>query len=157
MLVPAGRSAVASVRAILAEVQAIRAELETLASRGTLATVVPELREQLDHLVYRGFLERMDGERLAHYPRYLKGIRGRLGKLAGAWQRDRSLAAEFAPLWQNYLSWRASRDDPGIVEYRWLLEELRVSLFAQELKTPFPVSVKRAEKKWQEIASGLPR
>ena len=92
-------------------------------------------------------------------PRYLKAIQVRLDKLKADPARDARLLAEYQPLWTNYerraiqLA-KAGVDDPQIEQFRWLLEELRVNLFAQELKTPVPVSVKRLQKQWEGIRSG---
>jgi ATP-dependent helicase HrpA len=89
---------------------------------------------------------------LAHYPRYLKAIGLRIDKLRADPVRDQRLFAEFAPLWQRYgrtLAQRRGAEDTRLVEFRWLLEELRVALFAQELRTPMPVSVKRLAKIWE--------
>jgi ATP-dependent helicase HrpA len=118
---------------------------------------VADLREQLDALVFPGFLAAHPGERLAHLPRYLKAMELRLGKLANQFPRDQQAQRELAPL---LTAWRARADrltalsqrDPALDAFRWQLEELRVSLYAQELKTPEPVSVKRLEKRWAEIA-----
>jgi len=71
-------------------------------------------------------------------------------------QRDARLAAEFAPLFAQWQREQARQlksgvRDPQLEQFRWLLEELRVQLFAQELKTPAPVSVKRLSKMWQTI------
>jgi ATP-dependent helicase HrpA len=156
-LIPSGTEAIDRVRAVLLETQSIRAELEARGASAAHGPAIAEMREQLDHLVYRGFLADVDMERLGHYPRYLKALRVRLAKLAQAWQRDRTHAAGFAPLWQNYRSARAVRRTAPLDEFRWFLEELRVSLFAQELKTPFPVSVKRGEKLWQALQAGPSR
>ena len=73
--------------------------------------------------------------------------------------RDTRLMAEMAPLAQNHQRRmievaRAGASDPRLEEFRWLLEELRVSLFAQELRTPYPVSVKRLQKLWRELTRG---
>jgi ATP-dependent helicase HrpA len=78
----------------------------------------------------------------------------RLDKLRADPGRDMRLAAEFAPLrarWQRERARQAKSgtSDPRLEQFRWLLEELRVQLFAQELKTPVPVSVKRLTKMWQ--------
>jgi ATP-dependent helicase HrpA len=76
----------------------------------------------------------------------------RLGKPG----RDAEKLAEIAPLWQGYLE-RGKRHreqhihNPELELYRWMIEELRVSLFAQELKTSIPVSVKRLEKQWEKV------
>ncbi len=117
---------------------------------------VTDMREQLDALVFPGFLVAHPGERLAHLPRYLKALEMRLAKLPNQPARDSAAQREMAPLltaWRNRVERQKAqgRDDPLLTAFRWQLEELRVSLFAQELKTPEPVSVKRLEKRWAEI------
>jgi len=115
------------------------------------------LRTQMDALVFRGFLLAHPPERMLHLPRYLKAMESRLGKLPQHAGRDLGAMNELAPLES---AWRTKhvqlaaegREDPALDDFRWRLEELRVSLFAQELKTPEPVSVKRLQKRWQEIA-----
>ncbi|HCV12431.1 MAG TPA: hypothetical protein DGC76_01790, partial [Candidatus Accumulibacter sp.] len=97
-------------------------------------------------------------ERLQHYPRYLKASARRLDKLkaagaAGA-TRDSRLLAELTPLsvnWQRRAAVLARQGlaDAQLEQFRWLLEELRVQLFAQELRTPVPVSTKRLQKMWE--------
>ena len=108
-----------------------------------------DIREQLAHLVYPGFVVSTPWEWLVEYPRYLKAIALRLDKLAGAMGRDRQCCIEFKPLWQAYLDRQGKQggggEVPELISYRWQLEELRVSLFAQELKTKMPVSVKRLQ------------
>ena len=88
---------------------------------------------------------------IAHFPRYLKAIGLRIDKMKlGAMERDLESAREIRPLWQNYLTLKNPHTTQA-QQYRWAIEELRVSLFAQELRTPYPVSVKRVLKMWQEI------
>jgi len=80
----------------------------------------------------------------------------RLDKLRSDPARDAARMTELRPLEQRYLRRVAERrgaTDLRLDEYRWLLEELRVSFFAQELRTPQPVSVKRLEKAWQQLSS----
>ena len=89
----------------------------------------------------------------AHLPRYLKAVVMRLEKWRSDPLRDAQRLAEIRPLEQRYLRQLAQRQgaaDARLEEFRWLLEELRVSLFAQELRTPQPVSVKRLEKIWAQ-------
>jgi ATP-dependent helicase HrpA len=91
---------------------------------------------------------------LQHLPRYLKAIALRLDKLRADSTRDAARLAELRPLEQRWLRRVAERRGAGdarLDEYRWLLEELRVSLFAQELRTPQPVSVKRLNKAWEQM------
>ena len=103
-------------------------------------------------LIGKRFLADNDYAQLAHFPRYLKAINVRLDKLRADPARDAKLMAEWAAVatpWQRALKDR--RDDPKMTEFRWLLEELRVSLFAQELRTPMPVSAKRLQKVWESM------
>jgi ATP-dependent helicase HrpA len=109
-----------------------------------------DMRQQLARLLAPGWLKRTPWARLQHYPRYLKAIELRLDKLKSDPARDARLMAELAPLLTAWL--RASRPlEAEREQFGWLLEELRVSLFAQQLKTPVPVSAKRLAKLWQSI------
>jgi ATP-dependent helicase HrpA len=115
-----------------------------------------DMQQQLQHLFPRRFLASVPWPRLQHYSRYLKAIALRLDKLRTDPARDQARQAELAPLEQRY--WRLLAQRKGVVdermdEYRWLLEELRVSFFAQELRTPQPVSAKRLEKLWALLSS----
>ncbi|SEK67336.1 ATP-dependent RNA helicase HrpA [Nitrosovibrio tenuis] len=117
-----------------------------------------ELNGQLRHLVYPGFLCETPWERLQHLPRYLKGMALRLDKYPVNPERDIRHGAVIAGLWQQYEQRlekhrKAGLSDPSLAEFRWQIEELRISLFAQELKTPYPVSVKRLEKLWEEVGA----
>lgn len=124
----------------------------------TFPEVVVDIQAQVSRLMPRNFLVAFPYERLSQFPRYLKGAGVRLDKLRNNPDRDRQLMAEWrglAQVWERELlsRQRAGVADPVLEEFRWLLEELRVSLFAQELKTPMPVSVKRLQK----ILDGRPR
>ncbi|MBK6007702.1 ATP-dependent RNA helicase HrpA [Ramlibacter ginsenosidimutans] len=112
--------------------------------------------QQLQRLVPRRFLAATPWARLQHLPRYLKAIVLRLDKLRADPARDAARTAELKPQEQRY--WRLLAERKGVVDermedFRWLLEELRVSFFAQELRTPQPVSLKRLEKLWGQINS----
>jgi len=112
--------------------------------------------QQLQRLVPRNFLAQTPWTALQHLPRYLKAITLRLDKLRADPARDAARLADVRPQEQRY--WRLVAERKGHVddrmqELRWLLEELRVSLFAQELRTPQPVSVKRLEKVWAQLNS----
>jgi ATP-dependent helicase HrpA len=114
-----------------------------------------DIQAQLARLVPRRFLADTPRPQLAHLPRYLKGITMRLDKWRADPARDAARLAELRPLEQRF--WRTLADrkgvsDPRLGEFRWLLEELRVSLFAQELRTPQPVSVKRLENAWSQLS-----
>lgn len=116
-----------------------------------------DLAQQLEYLVYPGFVTATPPEWYAHLPRYLEAMLRRLEKLSRDPGRDRSLLRTLRPLWEQYLARaelhrRKRLDDPALREYRWLLEEFRVSLFAQELRTAVPVSEKRLRQQWQAVA-----
>jgi ATP-dependent helicase HrpA len=116
---------------------------------------VQEVKGQRERLVYPGFLERTPWERLEHIPRYLRGYALRLTKYRAGAERDQRHAPAVQAFWNNYEArLKADRDagrhDAKLEDFRWLIEELRVSLFAQELRTPLPVSAKRLQKFWDE-------
>ena len=117
------------------------------------APAAADIRAQLAWLVPAGFLLVTPWERLKEFPRYLQAIEQRIEKLARDARRDAQLAAEVAPLEVRYRervkAERGARA-PGDDEFRWLLEELRVSLFAQQLKTRVPVSARRLADGWAE-------
>jgi ATP-dependent helicase HrpA len=113
-----------------------------------------DVEAALARLLPKRFLEQTPYERLQHFPRYLKAAGLRLDKLRANPDRDARLTAEIGPLQQLWLREQAKRGgtrDPLLEQFRWLLEELRVQLYAQELKTPVPVSAKRLAKMWQTI------
>jgi ATP-dependent helicase HrpA len=102
----------------------------------------------------RDFICATPFERLTHFPRYLKAAALRIDKLRADPARDERFAREFALLARPFERERAARLrsgvlDPQLEDFRWMLEELRVQLFTQELKTPVPVSVKRLQKIWE--------
>ena len=120
------------------------------------APLSSDIREQLRHLVYPGFLRQTPWTHLEQLPRYLKAIVRRIEKYPGHAERDARQAAAVRELWQKYMARleqhrKAGIVNPRLAEFRWMLEELRVSAFAQELRTPYPVSVKRLGKIWEEI------
>ncbi len=113
-----------------------------------------DVAAQLARLVGKRFLATTPWPALAHLPRYLKGVQLRLEKWRADPARDAQRLAELRPLEQRYLralGERKGQADARLDEFRWLLEELRISLFAQELRTPQPVSVKRLEKAWDQL------
>ncbi|MCK6424772.1 MAG: ATP-dependent RNA helicase HrpA [Burkholderiaceae bacterium] len=117
--------------------------------------VADDVAAQLQRLMPRRFVATTAWAQLAHLPRYLKAIVLRLDKLRADPARDAQRLAELRPLEQRYLRRLAELKGTGdarLAEYRWLLEELRVSLFAQELRTPQPVSVKRLDKVWEQLS-----
>jgi ATP-dependent RNA helicase HrpA len=137
---------------ILSEHAALRKKLQQAAK--AFPAAVRDAEDWLGRLMSKRFVEQTPYERLQHFPRYLKAAGLRLDKLRANPERDARLVAEIAPLQQQWLrehAKRAGARDPQLEQFRWLLEELRVQLFAQELKTPVPVSAKRLAKMWQTI------
>ncbi|WP_313078914.1 ATP-dependent RNA helicase HrpA [Pulveribacter sp.] len=139
--------------AILQEYAAVQRKLkDTKNAREAVADATP----QLQRLMPRSFLATAPWPQLQHYPRYLKAIVSRLDKLRADPARDAVRLKELQPLEQRYtrlLAERKGQQDARMQEYRWMLEELRVSFFAQELRTPYPVSTKRLDKVWAQLAS----
>jgi ATP-dependent helicase HrpA len=137
---------------ILAEYSGLQKKVQQLSK--VFPSSCRDVQDTAARLLSGNFIERTPYERLQHFPRYLKGMGLRLDKLRTDPQRDTRLAAELAPLvaqWQREQAKQAKsgESDSRLEQFRWLLEELRVQLFAQELKTPVPVSVKRLTKMWQ--------
>jgi ATP-dependent helicase HrpA len=117
-----------------------------------LLSPVQEMRDQLSGLICKQFLQSTPPQWLEHLPRYLRALSVRLEKLLNAGlRRDEEVAAQIRPIWRAYIDRRASHAARGIIDLqlqqlRWMIEELRVSLYAQRLKTSLPVSVQRLEK-----------
>ena len=141
---------------ILAEWQSLQKKLPAHKAR---AAAVADIEAQSKRLMSKNFIANTPFERLQHFPRYLKAAQMRLDKLKNDPARDARALAEYQPLWTQYerrareLA-KQNRHDKEIEQFRWLLEELRVSLFAQELRTPVPVSVKRLQKMWEGMKWG---
>ena len=115
---------------------------------------VADIQQQLQRLCPKRFMVDTPWTQLQHLPRYLKAVVLRLDKWRADPARDATRLAELRPMEQKFWRLVAERKgtlDSRLEEFRWLLEELRVSLFAQELRTPQPVSVKRLERAWVQI------
>ena len=140
---------------ILDEAHAVRQELASRPLRA-FDYAVTDMTRQLDALVHRGFIAEVAYGHLQHYPRYLQAMRRRIAKLPETADRDEHHTRELARLWRQLeqrreLDRKAGIADRRLREFRWMLEEQRVSLFAQELRTPYPVSYKRLAKAWAEL------
>jgi ATP-dependent helicase HrpA len=125
-----------------------------LAAARAFPQAVADVEQQLARLFAPRFIVDTPAAHLQHYPRYLKAIAARLDKLKSDPARDAQRMADVAALTAPFVRAHAARRgaaDARLDEFRWLLEELRVSLFAQELRTPMPVSVKRLEKIWASL------
>ena len=113
-----------------------------------------DIAAQLAALLPKNFVAAIPFERLAHLPRYLKAATLRLEKARADAVRDARQMADWQTLAKPFEREQAAMRKSGVIdpfleEFRWLLEELRVALFAQELRTPSPVSVKRLQKMWE--------
>ncbi len=141
-------------RAALAALLEHAAALRKLKDSRAPADVVQDVQAQLARLMPKRFVLQTPWAQIAHLPRYLKAVTLRLDKLRADPARDSARLSELRPLEQRYLRTLADRKgatDSRLDEFRWMLEELRVSLFAQELRTPQPVSAKRLDKVWAQI------
>jgi ATP-dependent helicase HrpA len=140
------------VATIVAEHVALQKKLASM--QKVFPAICADIAAQLGELLQKGFVTATPFERLQHYPRYLKAAALRLDKARADATRDARLAADWAALARPLERERAQQMKSGVAdpfheEFRWLLEELRVALFAQELRTPSPVSVKRLQKMWE--------
>ena len=148
--------------AIARQAQAIATEYQLLQAKqaqmpATVNRLKKDVESQTQLLVYKNCFTQTPWEYLQNMPRYLKALRLRIEKHPANPERDGKNAASVGAIWQKWQDKvhglnQANLDIPqGLQDYRWLIEELRVSLFAQELKTPFPVSIKRLEKTWADL------
>ena len=115
---------------------------------------VADAQQQIQRLMGKRFLQETPWAALQHFPRYLKAIQLRMDKFRADPARDAQRMAEARAQDQKFWRLVAERkgvQDARLQELRWLLEELRVSFFAQELRTPQPVSVKRLDKVWGQV------
>jgi ATP-dependent helicase HrpA len=146
-LVDAVADVVAQVRAVLATAYEVRQRVDAIRDPG-MEPVLADVRRQLAALVHPGFVTETGWRRLHHLPRYLRAIAYRLDRLPGNAARDRQLMAQVHEIEREYRELRAELPlggpaDEGLRDIRWMLEELRVGLFAQSLGTAYPVSDKR--------------
>jgi ATP-dependent helicase HrpA len=124
-----------------------------------LGEAIADVRDQLDHLLVPDYLRITPWRWLSEYPRFLRAIEVRLSKLSGpGMAKDMRAMQEIEPRWQAYKQYKAHHErrsltgsDPELALYRWMIEELRVSLFAQDLGTSVPVSSQRLDKQWSRI------
>ena len=146
-----GQELVRLLSTLLTERQTLEKRLGNLKQ---FPSIEADLKNQLAALFPKNFITTISYEHLTHYPRYLKAANLRIDKLRANPARDAQLQADWnslaAPFERERIAKRkAGVEDEALEAFRWLLEELRVSLYAQELKTPMPVSVKRLQKIWE--------
>jgi ATP-dependent helicase HrpA len=140
----------------LSLVVGIKKQLKHSKNALAVALAAGDIAQQLDRLFQPSLVFETPPEWFAEYPRYLQAIELRLEKVVLNAQKDRVQMAEIEPHEGRLTDYLAKHGDyqlaenPDLMRYRWALEEFRVSLFAQTLKTKFPVSGKRLNKLWQE-------
>ncbi|MCU7726633.1 ATP-dependent RNA helicase HrpA [Actinoplanes sp. KI2] len=154
-LVDAVEGVVAQVQAVLATTYDVEQRLKSLRDP-QLIPALADIRQQLKGLVHTGFVTEAGWRQLHHLPRYLRGIVYRLDRVGGNLGRDRQLMAQIQEIEAEYRELRAefpplSAADEGLAEIRWMIEELRINLFAQTLGTAYPVSDKRIYKAMDQL------
>ena len=138
---------------ILNEYNALSKKLQV--SNKAFPEAVGDIQNQLSWLLPKDFILSKPWEQLAHYPRYLKAAQIRLDRLRNSVDRDKELMKEMNTLqvmWVRAVANLKGETDESLEQFGWQLQELRVSLFAQELRTPMPVSVKRLSKAWDTLS-----
>ncbi len=144
------------ISAILEKHHAVQAAVSADKSPAKKATR-QDIQQQLSRLFPQEWMRRVPYQALLNYPRYLDAILVRWQRLQGKIDRDQQLIDELARLWDQYENRHNKHQREGVLDealeqWRWALEEYRVSLFAQGVKTPYPVSYKRLQKMWQSVA-----
>ena len=121
-----------------------------------VAQSMADLKFQMGQLIYPGFMAATPQEWLTHFPRYMEAALVRLDKMPREAGRERAFLTEFQPFWERYVERREALavqgiEDDALITYRWMLEEYRVSYFAQQLGTAVTVSPQRLERQWQQV------
>lgn len=148
-------------QAVVRQVQLAATEYQLLTAQqakmpATVNRLKRDVEQQVGLLVYKNCFHQTPWEQLQNVARYLKALKLRIEKQPANPERDGKNAASVGLLWQKWVEeldkqQKVDNVSEELLNFRWLIEELRVSLFAQELKTPFPVSIKRLEKIWQDM------
>jgi ATP-dependent helicase HrpA len=122
-----------------------------------LVFTLSDVQQQLEKLFYPGFLYVTPNQWLQQYPRYLRAILSRLEKASLNPQKEKLAIAEIQLYWNKFEEYTKKKGDyvqernAALQEYRWWVEELRVSLFAQSIKTLVSISSKRLDKQWELV------
>jgi ATP-dependent helicase HrpA len=126
----------------------------------SLAFSLSDIKKQLDHLVYKGFVAKSGYKRLPDINRYLSAIEKRIEKLMVNFTKDKQSLNIIESVEKQYVTWvnslpENSKSQEEVINIRWMIEELRVNLFAQQLGTPYPISAKRIEQQIDKVKSEL--
>lgn len=153
--VETGEALAREVHDILLAHHSVRKQLKGKVSFAT-AFMYADIAAQLDQLVYPGFLYETPDQWIGELPRYLQAADKRLNRTSGVPASENMLVDELQNFWQRFsnrakMLHETQQYSDDLIEFRWMLEEYRVSLFAQTLGTRFPVSSKRLEKQWQKV------
>ncbi|WP_394823111.1 ATP-dependent RNA helicase HrpA [Pendulispora albinea] len=131
-----------AIAAVASELDKTLRALKTASKHPSGRAAIVDIYAQLEHLFPVDLMASITLPRLEHFPRYLRAAQARLGRAVTDPRKDTDKLAPFAPLWSSFLAKRASARDPlAVRELRWAFEELRVAIFAPELKTAVPVSI----------------
>ena len=135
----------------------IRISLREYSSMG-LEENLDDIRAHLDQLIFRGFLSVVPFDRLESYPRYLTAVERRIAKLTSASRKDRRQSNNLRRLWNKCQQTLSPlpverREGEDVQRLRWMLEELRVATFAQDLGTEETISIERVESALASIES----
>lgn len=156
-ILPAVQEVTRLVQSLFEAYHELRLTLETQTRKpNTWKYALDDVQDQLAALLNDGFLTTTSWQWLQHFPRYLRAMNLRLKKITSAVLRDRQLHEQAVRHWQAYKERQLAHkkrfiDDPELDTYRWMIEELRVSLFAQELGTSQPTSPQRLDKQWAKV------
>ncbi|MDD2599183.1 MAG: ATP-dependent RNA helicase HrpA [Kiritimatiellae bacterium] len=147
-------------RAVVAILQGAMEVEQLLTSAALMESTLNDIAEQIAWLVFPGFAESVALATLENYPRYLESCRIRIQRAQINPDTEMRKLNELAPHWQRYTQLLALKHAPPydaelLDQYRWMLEEFRVSLFAQELKTAYPVSSQRLRKLWERVCKDM--
>lgn len=126
----------------------------------SLAFALSDIKQQINNLIYKGFVAKSGYHRLNDIHRYLLAIEKRIEKLMQNTSKDRqamNTVEEVKNLYENWLNslTENQRLQQQVVNIRWMIEELRVNLFAQQLGTPYPISAKRIKQQIDQVKSEL--
>ncbi len=156
VLVERGEAEIARIGGVLADYHALRAALRRPRALDGMDSF-RDMAEHLEALVFPDFLSALPPAMLDNLPRYLSALRYRLDKYPADPVRDAQRTRQIRPWWEDYLV-RAERhrregtDDPALLDFRLMLEEYRISLFAQAIGAAMPVSDKRLKAQWALVS-----
>ena len=143
---------------VLQKILEINLQVQKLLSDASMlkhSHAVKDIEEQLEYMMFHGFIEDVSPEYLKQYPRYLEAIIKRMEKLEYGVDKDLQSTKQIQPHWDRIKklidhAYETDGNTTAFDEYRWMCEELRISLYAQGLKTKIPVSLKRMDKAWEK-------